>query len=312
MTQVQVLCRVAPTLHRFIFFIFSCRLFHPFPLCVRAQSFSSDYMQTVLKVNLYDAARLIALSGVTAAVVGPLLGLFYDRVGRMPLFLFVSACVLVPFSIIYLFFAPLGVLHTNSHTALLISSIVLIAIGEVSLNTIAQTLLVRVLPSEYFSVLQVQWCSIVKHAQENAHTHTHTHTLARYSFVPFSFRQCGESYYYFVAGWGIFFANCQGYWAIPALSCSSPSDTKTSSVHLFLSGCRAGLRHRARQCMSGRHLGADRCADQVRPELHELVGAHSGAAPRRGSVSVVQSIVMQSIISHPTMARVNSYGSVSV
>ncbi len=68
--------------------------------CARThtQSFSSDYMQTVLRVNLYDAARLIALSGVTAAVVGPLLGLFYDRVGRMPLFLFVSTCVLVPFS----------------------------------------------------------------------------------------------------------------------------------------------------------------------------------------------------------------------
>jgi ABC-type nickel/cobalt efflux system permease component RcnA len=94
------------------------------------------------------------------------------------------------------------VLHTNSHTALLISSIVLIAIGEVSLNTIAQTLLVRVLPSEYFSVLQVQWCSIVKHAQENAHTHTHTHTHThddiRFCSV---FGQCRKSHFFCLLFW---------------------------------------------------------------------------------------------------------------
>ncbi len=105
------------------------------------------------RIDLYDAARLIALSGVTAAIIGPLLGLFFDRFGRMPLFLFISACLLVPASIIYLFNAQLGLLNTRSHTPLLIVAVVLIAVAEVSQNTIAQTLLARVLPLEHFSVL---------------------------------------------------------------------------------------------------------------------------------------------------------------
>ena len=54
-----------------------------------------------MRVNLNDAARLFALAGVTAAVIGPLLGLIYDRVGRMPLFLFISSCVLVPASVLF-------------------------------------------------------------------------------------------------------------------------------------------------------------------------------------------------------------------
>jgi hypothetical protein len=128
---------------------------HPFrAFSSRMQYFFSDYLQTVLRVNLNDAARLFALAGVTAAVIGPLLGLVYDRVGRMPLFLFISSCVLVPASVVYLFNAQLGLLNTRSHMALLIAAIVLMAVAEVSQKTIVQVLLVRVLPIAHFSVLQ--------------------------------------------------------------------------------------------------------------------------------------------------------------
>ena len=126
----------------------------PLVFSFRCQYFFSDYLQTVLRVNLDDAARLFALAGVTAAVIGPLLGLVYDRVGRMPLFLFISSCVLVPSSVIYLFNAQLGLLNTRSHTALLIAAIVCMAVAEVSQKTIAQVFLVRVLPIAHFSVLQ--------------------------------------------------------------------------------------------------------------------------------------------------------------
>ena len=120
----------------------------------RVQYFFSDYMQNVLRVNLSDVGRLFALTGVTAAVIGPLLGLIYDRVGRMPLFLFISSCVLVPASVVYLFNAQLGLLNAPSHMALLIAAIVFMAVAEVSQKTIVQVLLVRVLPIAHFSVLQ--------------------------------------------------------------------------------------------------------------------------------------------------------------
>jgi MFS family permease len=119
-----------------------------------SQYFSSDYMQSQMNVELGTASRLYSISGLAAAISGPLLGLVYDKFGMLPLFLLISSVVLIPTSVLYLFFVQLGLAKPSANMGVLVSSIVLMAISEASQATIKQVILVRALPTSHYSILQ--------------------------------------------------------------------------------------------------------------------------------------------------------------
>jgi MFS family permease len=129
-------------------------------LGVASQNFAPDYMESRLGISLTDAGRLYALAGVASAVVAPLLGLAFDRAGRLPLCLVVAAACFALALVPYLFFRPLGLMAYEHRLVVLIAAVCAVSVAEAAMATLKQVMIVRSLPAIHFAVLQglIQVC----------------------------------------------------------------------------------------------------------------------------------------------------------
>ncbi len=111
-------------------------------------------MESRLGISLTDAGRLYALAGVASAVVSPLLGIAFDRAGRLPLCLVIATACFAIALVPYLFFRSLGLMAYEHHTAVLIAAVCAVSVAEAAMATLKQVMIVRSLPAVHFAVLQ--------------------------------------------------------------------------------------------------------------------------------------------------------------